>query len=108
MMQSDSSIEDVFRIRKLEISDKDKGFIELLRQLTVCDSVSDEKFKERFEEIAKYGDDHRICVIEAVRLKKLLRPEVCLSRRSKRIVEYLADHAYSMWCYKVILDCTEE
>ncbi|KAJ8532714.1 hypothetical protein K7X08_015603 [Anisodus acutangulus] len=133
MMQSDNSIEDVFRIRKLEISDKDKGFIELLRQLTVCYSVSDEKFKERFEEIAKYGDDHRICVIEDVRLKKIVATgSVFIEKKfvrncgkaghiedvvdssargmqlGKRIVEYLADHAYSMWCYKVILDCTEE
>ncbi|KAJ8537637.1 hypothetical protein K7X08_014177 [Anisodus acutangulus] len=126
MMQSNSSIEDVFRIRKLEISDKDNGFIELLRQLTVCDSVSDEKFKERFEEIAKYGDDHRICVIEDVRLGKIVATgSVFIEKKfvrncgkaghiedvvvdssargmqlGKRIVEYLADHAYSMGCYK--------
>ncbi|KAK7858846.1 glucosamine 6-phosphate n-acetyltransferase [Quercus suber] len=33
-----SSEEEKFQVRKLQISDKNKGFIELLRQLTVCDS----------------------------------------------------------------------
>ncbi|XP_059306050.1 glucosamine 6-phosphate N-acetyltransferase [Lycium ferocissimum] len=134
MMQSDDSVKDVFNIRKLEISDKDKGFIELLRQLTVCDSVSDDKFKERFQEIEKYGDDHRICVIEDVRSGKIVATgSVFIEKKfvrncgkaghiedvvvdssargmqlGKRIVEYLADHACSMGCYKVILDCTEE
>ncbi|KAE8676497.1 Glucosamine 6-phosphate N-acetyltransferase [Hibiscus syriacus] len=53
-----------FRVRKLELSDKSKGFIELLRQLTVCDSVSDKEFEERFKEISTYGNDHVICVME--------------------------------------------
>ncbi|XP_019225802.1 PREDICTED: glucosamine 6-phosphate N-acetyltransferase isoform X3 [Nicotiana attenuata] len=72
-MQSNNSTEgDTFHIRKLEISDKEKGFIELLKQLTVCDSVTDEKFKERFEEISKYGDEHIICVIEDVKSGKIV------------------------------------
>nr|XP_009775603.1 PREDICTED: glucosamine 6-phosphate N-acetyltransferase [Nicotiana sylvestris] len=134
-MQSNNSTEgDTFHIRKLEISDKEKGFIELLKQLTVCDSVTDEKFKERFEEISKYGDEHIICVIEDVKSGKLVATgSVFIEKKfvrncgkaghiedvvvdsstrgmqlGKRIVEYLANHAYSMGCYKVILDCTEE
>ncbi|KAF3615825.1 Glucosamine 6-phosphate N-acetyltransferase [Capsicum annuum] len=127
MMQHQNPVEDAFHIRKLEISDKEKGFIELLRQLTVCDSVSDEKFNERFEEIAKYGDDHRICVIEDVRSGKIVATgSVFIEKKfvrncgkaghiedvvvdssarglqlGKRIVEYLADHAHSMGCYKL-------
>ncbi|OIT32437.1 PREDICTED: glucosamine 6-phosphate N-acetyltransferase isoform X2 [Nicotiana attenuata] len=134
-MQSNNSTEgDTFHIRKLEISDKEKGFIELLKQLTVCDSVTDEKFKERFEEISKYGDEHIICVIEDVKSGKIVATgSVFIEKKfvrncgkaghiedvvvdsstrgmqlGKRIVEYLANHAYSMGCYKVILDCTEE
>ncbi|KAK6779380.1 hypothetical protein RDI58_021564 [Solanum bulbocastanum] len=128
MMQSENSVEDSLHIRKLEVTDKEKGFIELLRQLTVCDSVSDEKFKERFEEIAKYGDDHCICVIEDVRSGKIVATgSVFIEKKfvrncgkaghiedvvvdssargmqlGKRIVEYLADHAHSMGCYKII------
>ncbi|XP_009611165.1 glucosamine 6-phosphate N-acetyltransferase [Nicotiana tabacum] len=133
-MQSNNSTEgDTFHIRKLEISDKEKGFIELLKQLTVCDSVTDEKFKERFEEITKYGDEHIICVIEDVKSGKIVATgSVFIEKKfvrncgkaghiedvvvdsstrgmqlGKKIVEYLANHAYSMGCYKVILDCTE-
>ncbi|CAH9071674.1 unnamed protein product [Cuscuta epithymum] len=126
--------EENFRIRRLEILDKSKGFIELLQQLTVCDAVSDEKFKERFEEVAKYGDDHVICVIEDVISGKIVATgSVFVERKfirncgkvghiedvvvdsgarglqlGKRVVEFLTDHSASMGCYKVILDCSEE
>ncbi|XP_031131844.1 glucosamine 6-phosphate N-acetyltransferase-like [Ipomoea triloba] len=123
-----------FRIRRLEIADKSKGFLQLLSQLTVCGAVSDEEFKERFEEVAKYGDDHVICVIEDVRLGKIVATgSVFVERKfirscgkaghiedvvvdssvrglqlGKRVVEYLVNHACSVGCYKVILDCTED
>nr|GMD89788.1 glucosamine 6-phosphate N-acetyltransferase [Ipomoea batatas] len=123
-----------FRIRRLEIADKSKGFLQLLSQLTVCGAVSDEEFKERFEEVAKYGDDHLICVIEDVRLGKIVATgSVFVERKfirscgkaghiedvvvdssvrglqlGKRVVEYLVNHACSVGCYKVILDCTED
>ncbi|GAB2257713.1 hypothetical protein Droror1_Dr00013873 [Drosera rotundifolia] len=51
-------------MRNLEVTDKNKGFIELLRQLTICDSVSDKEFEDRFQKLFDYGDDHLICVIE--------------------------------------------
>ena len=60
-----SSEEQKFQVRKLQISDKNKGFIELLRQLTVCDSVSDKDFEYRFWELSAFGrDDHIISVVE--------------------------------------------
>nr|GEZ98432.1 hypothetical protein [Tanacetum cinerariifolium] len=34
-----SSNEDKYQVRKLKITDKNKGFMELLQQLTVCDPV---------------------------------------------------------------------
>lgn len=46
---------ETFEVRKLEISDKHKGLIDLLQQLTVCGSISDEAFEERFQEPAKCG-----------------------------------------------------
>ncbi|KAL0309530.1 UNVERIFIED_CONTAM: Glucosamine 6-phosphate N-acetyltransferase [Sesamum radiatum] len=73
-----STEEEIFRVRKLEISDKNKGFVELLQQLTVCDSISDEAFRERFEELAKCGDDHLICVIEDNNSGKIVATGVCL------------------------------
>ncbi|KAI3915796.1 hypothetical protein MKX01_013252 [Papaver californicum] len=49
-----------FEIRRLEISDKSKGFIELLQQLS------------RFEEISKNGENHMIYVIEDEENKKII------------------------------------
>ncbi|KAK9290813.1 hypothetical protein L1049_008991 [Liquidambar formosana] len=134
MMQScnSSNEEQKFRVRKLEISDKSKGFIELLQQLSVCDSVTDKDFEERFQELSSYGDDHVICVIEddcSGRIiatgsvfieKKFLRncgkvghiEDVVVDSKArgmqlgKKIIGFLMDHACSMGCYKVILDCS--
>ncbi|RDX64332.1 Glucosamine 6-phosphate N-acetyltransferase, partial [Mucuna pruriens] len=129
-----NSEEQNYRVRKLEISDKGKGFIELLQQLSVCDSVSDKEFEDRFRELSALGDDHVICVIEdegsgkiiatgSVFIeKKFLRncskvghvEDVVVDSSArgkqlgKRIVKFLAEHARSVGCYKVILDCSTE
>ncbi|KAJ4705239.1 Glucosamine 6-phosphate N-acetyltransferase [Melia azedarach] len=126
-----SNREDKFQARKLEVTDKSKGFIELLQQLSVCDSVSDKQFEERFQELSSYGEDHLVCVIEDNRSgkiiatgsmfieKKFLRNcgkvghiedvVVDASTRGmqlgKKIIKFLTDHAHAMGCYKVILDC---
>uniref|UniRef100_A0A6N2KMG0 Glucosamine 6-phosphate N-acetyltransferase n=1 Tax=Salix viminalis TaxID=40686 RepID=A0A6N2KMG0_SALVM len=108
-----------FQVRKLEILDKSKGFIELLQQLTICDSVSDKEFEERFQEINSFGDDHLICVIEddsnyQWSYEKNLNEDVVVDSAArgmqlgKKIIEFLTDHAHSMGCYKVILDCSLE
>ncbi|CAI0391847.1 unnamed protein product [Linum tenue] len=126
--------EQSFQVRKLQLSDKGKGFIDLLRQLSVCDPISDEDFEARFQELSSHGDDHLICVIEDERQgkivatgcvfveKKFLRncgkvghiEDVVVDSGArglhlgKKIVEFLADHARSKGCYKVILDCSSE
>ncbi|KAK4477243.1 hypothetical protein RD792_016457 [Penstemon davidsonii] len=132
----DSVEEEMFHVRKLEISDRNKGFIELLQQLTVCDFVSEEAFQERFQEIAKYGDDHLICVMQDNKHnsgkivatgsvfieKKFIRncgkvghiedvvvdSSVRGKQLGKKIIDFLSDHARAMGCYKVILDCSLE
>ncbi|GFP96447.1 glucosamine 6-phosphate n-acetyltransferase [Phtheirospermum japonicum] len=133
MQTTSSSVEeDIFQVRKLEISDKQKGFVELLQQLTVCGSISDEAFEERFQELAKCGDDHLICVIEDKNSgkivgtgsvfieKKFIRncgkvghiedvvvdSSVRGQQLGKRVIGFLSDHARRMGCYKVILDCS--
>ncbi|KAI9108314.1 hypothetical protein K1719_020797 [Acacia pycnantha] len=136
MMQNSDSVdqEQNLRVRKLEISDKGKGFIELLRQLSVCDSVSDKEFQDRFNELSSLGDDHIICVVEdelhgriiatgSIFIeKKFLRncgkvghiEDVVVDSSArgkqlgKKVIEFLTDHARSMGCYKVILDCSLE
>ncbi|KAF7148681.1 hypothetical protein RHSIM_Rhsim03G0075100 [Rhododendron simsii] len=136
MQSKESSLneEESFPVRKLEISDKRKGFIELLQQLTVCDSVSDKEFEGRFQELSLYGDDHLVCVIEdncsgkivatgSVFIeKKFIRncgkvghiEDVVVDSNArgmqlgKKIIAFLSDHAQSMGCYKVILDCSAD
>lgn len=127
-----NSEDQKYRVRRLEITDKGKGFIELLRQLSVCDSVSDKEFEDRFRELNSVGDDHVICVIEdelsgkivatgSVFIeKKFLRncgkvghiEDVVVDSSArgrnlgKNLINFLTDHARSTGCYKVILDCS--
>ncbi|XP_048132477.1 glucosamine 6-phosphate N-acetyltransferase-like [Rhodamnia argentea] len=122
------------QVRKLEISDKSKGFVELLQQLTVCDAISDEDFQKQFQELSSLGDDHVICVIEDTSCgkivatgsvfieKKFIRncgkvghiEDVVVDRDSrgmrlgKKVLSFLTDHARSVGCYMAILDCRNE
>ncbi|KAG2686607.1 hypothetical protein I3760_09G013600 [Carya illinoinensis] len=135
MQAGNSSSEDQkFLVRRLQISDKSKGFIELLRQLTFCDSVSDNDFEDRFHEISSLGDHHVICVIEDETSEKIIATgsvfienkflrncgkvghieDVVIDSNArgmqlgKKVIAFLTDHARSMGCYKVILDCSLE
>ncbi|WJX89223.1 Glucosamine-phosphate N-acetyltransferase-like protein [Trifolium repens] len=130
-MQSE---EEKLIARILKITDKKKGFIELLQQLSSCDSVSEKEFDDRFKELDSVGDDHVICVIEdeiygkiiamgSVFIeKKFLRncgkvghiEDVVVDssgrvkQLGKKVINFLTDHARSIGCYKVILDCSVE
>ncbi|CAN8300037.1 unnamed protein product [Cochlearia groenlandica] len=124
-----------FKIRRLEISDKRKGYIELLSQLTVTGTVTDEEFDRRFNEIKSYGDDHVICVVEEESSKRIAATgSVMIEKKflrncgksghiedvvvdsefrgkhhlGKKVIDFLMDHCRSMGCYKVILDCGVE
>ncbi|PIN25688.1 Glucosamine-phosphate N-acetyltransferase [Handroanthus impetiginosus] len=135
MQTTKSSVEEeLFQVRKLELSDINKGFVDLLQQLTVCGSISDEAFEERFQDLAKYGDDHVICVIEDNNSGKIIATgSVFIEKKfirncgkvghiedvvvdssvrgkqlGKKIVGFLSDHAKAMGCYKFILDCSLE
>lgn len=129
-----NSEEQKYRARRLEITDKKKGFIELLQQLSVCDSVSDKEFEDRFREIDSLGDDHVICVIEdEITGKTIATGSVFIEKKflrncgkvghiedvvvdssargkqlGKKVINFLTDHARSVGCYKVILDCSVE
>ncbi|XP_071737259.1 glucosamine 6-phosphate N-acetyltransferase-like [Rutidosis leptorrhynchoides] len=134
-MQIDAASSDErYQIRKLDVTDKNKGFMELLQQLTVCDSVSDEEFQKRFEELRSCGDDHVICVIEDLVLSKIVATgSVFIEKKfirncgkvghvedvvvdssarglqlGKKVIGFLVDHARMTGCYKVILDCSAD
>lgn len=129
-----SGSDDRFPIRRLELGDKSKGFIDLLSQLSSCPQITDAQFELRFSELAALAEDHIICVIEDPSTgrivatgsvfveKKFLRgcgkvghiEDVVVDdgvrgkKLGQKVVNYLADHAKRVGCYKVILDCTPE
>ncbi|XP_048131415.1 glucosamine 6-phosphate N-acetyltransferase-like [Rhodamnia argentea] len=122
------------QVRKLEIPDKCKRFVELLQQLTVCDAISDEDFQKWFQELSSLGDDHVICVIEDTNRGKIVATGSvfiekkfirncnkaghiedaavdCDSRGmrlGKKVLFFLTDHAQSVGCYTVIFDYSNE
>ncbi|RWW77403.1 hypothetical protein BHE74_00014451 [Ensete ventricosum] len=122
-------------LRRLEISDNAKGFVELLSQLSPATSpLSDADFLARFTDLSALGDDHLIVVAEDQRSGRIVATgSVFLERKflrggskvghiedvvvdtavrgqhlGQRVVRYLADHAKAAGCYKVILDCTPD
>ncbi|XP_010928468.1 glucosamine 6-phosphate N-acetyltransferase [Elaeis guineensis] len=123
--------DDLLPIRRLEISDNSKGFVELLAQLSPCPPLSDADFSARFADLAALGDDHVICVIEDPRSGRIIATgSVFIERKflrgcakvghiedvvvdtavrcrhlGQRVVQYLVEHAKAAGCYKVILDC---
>ncbi|XP_024525267.1 glucosamine 6-phosphate N-acetyltransferase isoform X1 [Selaginella moellendorffii] len=54
-------------LRRLERGDFDKGFLQLMQQLTVVGDVSREMFDAKMQQLEKLGDYHRIVVIEDVK-----------------------------------------
>ena len=132
--QEEEEEEDRFPIRRLELADQSKGFVDLLSQLSPCPQISDSQFRLRFDELAALADDHVICVIEdqvTHRIvatgsvfveKKFLRgcgkvghiEDVVVDngvrgkKLGQKVVKYLAEHAEGVGCYKVILDCMPE
>ncbi|CAL9110774.1 unnamed protein product [Musa textilis] len=55
----------LLQLRRLEISDNGKGFVELLSQLSPATGpLSNADFRARFADLAALGDDHLIVVAE--------------------------------------------
>ncbi|KAJ0492493.1 putative glucosamine-phosphate N-acetyltransferase transcription regulator GNAT family [Helianthus annuus] len=101
---------------------------------SICDSVSNDEFQKRFEELKSYGDDHVIGVIEDVASSKIVATRSVFIEKKfvrncgkvghiedvvvdssarglqlgKKVVGFLADHARLTGCYKVILDCSAD
>ncbi|XP_068653831.1 glucosamine 6-phosphate N-acetyltransferase-like [Aristolochia californica] len=122
--------EESYPIRRLQLSDKDKGFVDLLKQLSLCDSIFD---VDRFEDLSSHGDDHIIIVIDENHSQKIITigslfiekkfirncgkvghiedivvdSNVRGKHLRQMIMRFLFEHAKSVGCYKIILDCNE-
>ncbi|XP_024394346.1 glucosamine 6-phosphate N-acetyltransferase isoform X4 [Physcomitrium patens] len=104
-----------FVLRALAISDFDKGFMQLLGQLTVAGAVSEEQFGDTEKgQIIATGSvliEHKflrncgkVGHIEDVVVDQTVRGQ----RLGQRIIESLTQFAKDKGCYKVILDCSVE
>eukprot|EP00164_Ancoracysta_twista_P000333 GFYU01000459.1.p1 GENE.GFYU01000459.1~~GFYU01000459.1.p1 ORF type:complete len:242 (-),score=79.20 GFYU01000459.1:263-988(-) len=119
-------------VRTLEAGDYDKGFAELLGQLTDMEGLTHEDFTERFNEI-QADKNYYIAVIEDTEKSKLIASATLLvekkfvhknglvghvedvvvnadyrgKRLGIRVIEALKEHAQDRGCYKMILDCAE-
>ena len=122
-----------FRLRPLELTDIDKGFLSLLFQLTTVGSSSREALDARFAELQR-NPDVLIQVAEDVESNQIVATGTVLiepkfihscgkvghiedvvvdqscrgTGLGKRLVEELVRWAESQGCYKVILDCAED
>ncbi|KAJ6759396.1 GLUCOSAMINE 6-PHOSPHATE N-ACETYLTRANSFERASE [Salix koriyanagi] len=83
-----------FQVRKLEILDKSKD--DHSGKIIATGSVFIEK--KFLRNCGKVGHIEDVVVDSAARGMQL----------GKKIIEFLTDHAHSMGCYKVILDCSLE
>jgi glucosamine-phosphate N-acetyltransferase len=124
-------------IRRLEIADRERGFLPLLAQLSSCPDLTASEFAACFADLAALGDDHVILVAEdpAAAAERRILSTGCLFVERKflrgggkvghvedvvvdaaargrglglRVVRRLVEIAKEAGCYKVILDCTPE
>ncbi|KQK01037.1 probable glucosamine 6-phosphate N-acetyltransferase 2 [Brachypodium distachyon] len=131
--EADGSVQ----IRRLEIADREKGFLSLLSQLSSCPDLTASQFAGCFNDLAALGDDHVILVAEDPSAapeqrilstgclfveRKFLRgcgkvghvEDIVVDAAARgrglglRVVRRLVEIAKEAGCYKVILDCTPE
>ncbi|CAO2832544.1 unnamed protein product [Amaranthus hypochondriacus] len=57
MLADNFNNDEKYKPRRLEITNKKKGFIKLLQQLTICDLVSNKEFEDRFCGAVSKGDE---------------------------------------------------
>ncbi|CAF0784039.1 unnamed protein product [Rotaria sp. Silwood1] len=62
--------DEKYLIRPLAMSDYDHGYIELLRQLTECGTITYNDFKQRFNELKQCLDTYYILVIQDLNIDK--------------------------------------
>lgn len=120
-------------LRQLEKGDVDKGFLDLLAQLTVVGEISKSQFEERLQLLQAKQPDYYIAVLEDLDKQKIVASATLLieykilrhcgkvghvedvvvddgyrgQKLGQRIIAALVSYAQSQGCYKVILDCSD-
>lgn len=117
--------------RLLEYSDLNKGFLELLSELTIVGNISKKEFIDRFLDITS-NPLHKIYVLEqnnkiiscgtlllepkfihecgiTAHIEDIVVSSMCRGKGyGKKIINFLSNEAKKLGCYKIILDCSEE
>jgi len=117
--------------RLIKQGDLNKGFIELLSQLTTTGTVSKELFVNRIKTIMK-NPNHRVYVLERANkiiscatlfiepkfihscgkvghVEDVVVDAACRGQRlGKKIIDFLGQEAERLGCYKILLDCSEK
>ncbi|KJE97592.1 glucosamine-6-phosphate N-acetyltransferase [Capsaspora owczarzaki ATCC 30864] len=119
-------------LRPLARDDYEKGFLQLLAQLTTVGEYPKEQFEERFEEMRALKDTYYVCVLEDTTTGKIIATGTLVVERKfirgaakrghiedivvdsntrgkqlgKLIIQTLRLLAKRTGCYKVTLDCS--
>lgn len=124
-----------YKLRSLQLSDYDTGFLDCLRVLTTVGEISKQKFEERYEWLSNQDGTYFILVIEDTNIsppkvvgtgalvveRKFIHDlgkvghiediAVAKDQQGKklglRIIQALDFIAAKTGCYKTILDCSE-
>ena len=116
--------------RLLQPSDFNKGFLDLLSQLTTVGEISKSEFRKRFFEIIK-NKNHRVYVLEqgnkivscatlllepkyihncgfVGHIEDVVVDKACRGQKlGKKIIDFLTSEAERLGCYKILLDCSD-
>jgi glucosamine-phosphate N-acetyltransferase len=131
----DNIYDEKYQIRPLKISDYDQGYIELLRQLTECGTITYEDYKQRFNQLKQCLNTYYILIIEDLNIdkqivgtatlvceRKFIRQlgirgrieDVVVDNRcrgqqlGKLLIHLLTDFAREKCdCYKISLECKD-
>lgn len=121
-----------WNVRTLQLEDYDRGFLELLGQLTLVGQVDRNAFRKRYLDMERDGNQRVVVIVDpnqdkviatgtALIEKKFIRECGCVAhvedvvvdqqargkQLGKWIVQDLLQYAERRGCYKVILDCAE-
>jgi len=117
--------------RLLQKADLQKGFLELLSQLTTVGNIPKSDFIKRFSEIVT-NKNHRIYVLEQGKkivscatlflepkfihecglvghVEDVVVDKACRGQKlGKKIIDFLSAEAERLGCYKILLDCSDK
>ncbi|KAF9903753.1 Glucosamine-phosphate N-acetyltransferase-like protein [Linnemannia zychae] len=128
-----SQLPEGYILRPLEITDYSKGFYDCLAGLTVVGKVSEQSFRETFEQMRRCEGVYHIVVIEELRERRIVATGTLIveqkflrgcakaghiedivvhdSQRGKkfgiRLIDQLKHIGTMVGCYKLLLTCSE-